>query len=205
MTALAFARPVPTAPRYATPLQLLAGPVLLAALIASRGLLEASMLQHMLVQLPLLVVGGVLCRPWFGRWRLIACDVQGLAGLTAMVFVTSYWMIPRALEQSLVAPLAEVLKFASLLLLGLVLPGSLRRAHVVVQLFFVANVCAMMAIAGMLYQDMPQRLCNAYLLDDQGATGGALVGLALALAVAWCGAHWRQVVEAAEPDGPAGR
>ncbi len=196
----AFARPLFTS-RMAHVLYLFAAPLLLAMLIATRGIVEPLMFRHMLIQLPLLVLCGVLWQPWLERLpvalsaRLASFDMQGLAGLTAASFVTAYWMIPRALEQALVAPGAEVAKFASLLLLGVALPGSLRRAHVVVQLFFVANVCAMMAIAGLLYQDMPQRLCNAYLLDDQGSTGAALVGFALALAVAWCGAQWRQAVD----------
>ncbi|MDY0962541.1 MULTISPECIES: hypothetical protein [Massilia] len=163
------------------------GPALLGVLLATRAPLEASMLCHMLVQLPLLVLCGALLRPWLrlppglARW-----DFQGLATFTATAFITTYWMIPRALEQALFEPLAAGAKFVSMLLLGAALPGALRRAHVVVQLFYVANICAMMAIAGMLYRELPQRLCNAYLLDDQTVTGSALVGLALALGIAWC-------------------
>lgn len=175
------------------------GPVLLVLLVATRSWLETTMLRHMLVQLPLLIVCGALLRPWLrlpastARW-----NAQGLATLTAAAFITAYWMIPRALEQALVHPLAAGMKFASLLLLGALLPGALRRAHVVVQLFFVANICAMMAIAGMLYRELPQRLCNAYLLDDQGLTGSSLVGLALALGVAWCIANARHVADPAD-------
>jgi hypothetical protein len=95
-------------------------------------------------------------------------------------------------------PLAAGAKFASLLLLGAALPGALRRAHVVVQLFFVANICAMMAIAGMLYRELPQRLCNAYLLDDQTVTGTALVALALLLGVAWCVVNARHFADPPE-------
>lgn len=176
----------------------LAGPMALAALVGSRGMLEASMLRHMTVQLPLLVACGALCRPWLSHaatWRaqLAACDTHGLAGMTASAFVLMYWMIPRALEQSLATPAATVLKFASLLVLGLVLPGSLGRAHAVVQLFFVANVATTMAIAGMLYQQIPQRLCNTYLLDDQVDAGQALVWLAVALGASWCALQARSL------------
>ena len=178
------------------------GPLLLAVLVAIRAPLEATMLRHMLVQLPLLVICGVLLRPWLRLPpRAARCDRQGLATFTAAVFTTTYWMIPRALEQALDEPFANGMKFASLLLLGALLPGALRRAHVVVQLFFVANICAMMAIAGMLYRELPQRLCNAYLLDDQDLTGSALVGLALVLGVAWCIVNARHFADPPERPG----
>ncbi|MET0210185.1 MAG: hypothetical protein ABW220_14165 [Burkholderiaceae bacterium] len=179
------------------------GPTLLGVLLASRAPLEASMLRHMLVQLPLLVLcGALLGRSLRLPPGLARSDVQGLATFTAAAFVTTYWMIPRALEQALFEPLAAGAKFASLLLLGAALPGALRRAHVVVQLFFVANICAMMAIAGMLYRELPQRLCNAYLLDDQAVTGTALVVLALLLGVAWCVANARHFAD--PPERPPG-
>lgn len=186
------------------------GPVLLAVLLATRAPLEATMWRHMLVQLPLLVACGVLLRPWLGQWLPLApgaarWDAQGLATLTAAAFTTTYWMIPRALEQALDEPFANAMKFISLLLLGALLPGAMRRAHVVVQLFFVANICSMMAIAGMLYRELPQRLCNAYLLDDQDVTGSWLVGLALVLGVAWCIVNARHFADSPEqPQPPPG-
>jgi hypothetical protein len=157
--------------------------LLLAAL--PREWLEASMLRHMLLQLPLLVAAGWLLsarRPL----DIAAFDQHGVSGLTALLFVSAYWMIPRALEHSINSPLAEAAKFASLLALGALLPGSLKRANWIVQLFFLGNFSWMMAIAGIQYQSMPQRLCNAYLLDDQIATGIGLVVASIAIAAAWC-------------------
>lgn len=61
----------------------------------------------------------------------------------------------------------------------------------------------MMAIAGMLYRELPQRLCNAYLLDDQDVTGSWLVGLALVLGVAWCIVNVRHFADPPEQP-PAG-
>lgn len=182
------------------------GLALLAALFATRGWMEASMLRHMLLQLPLLVLCGALLQaraPARLRQFGAGLDLQGLTSFTALAFVSTYWMVPRALEQALFAPAAEAAKWISLLLVGACLPGALARAHLVVQLFFVANLCAMMAIAGLLYQELPQRLCNAYLLDDQAATGAGLVGLALALAAAWCVANGRRFLDAA-PQARAG-
>ncbi|WP_374581674.1 hypothetical protein [Pseudoduganella sp.] len=161
-----------------------AAAVLVGAAWLLRGPLEASMALHMALQLPLIVVGGALAgagRAGLGRW-----DAHGLAGLSWLLLASAYWMVPRALEQALTLPLAELGKFASLFLAGFLLPGALARAAAVIQLFFLGNFCAMMAIAGMLYQDLPQRLCNAYTLDDQVITGVGLVVASLGIAAAWC-------------------
>lgn len=164
----------------------LAASALLPALAFSRWL-ESSMAAHMLLQLPLLVLAG-----WLGaglapaRWSIARVDEYGITGLCMLLFVSACWMVPRALELSLASPPAEAAKFASLLLLGMVLPGSLKRSHWIVQLFFLGNFGAMTAIAGMQYQTMPQRLCNAYLLDDQNLAGMGLVAGAVLISVAWC-------------------
>lgn len=165
----------------------------LAAAALGHSWLEASMLRHMLLQLPLLLAAGWLIA---GRWpaprRLASFDQHGLTVLTALLFASAYWMIPRALEQSLTEPAAQAAKFATMLLAGALLPGALRRANVIVQLFFLGNFSAMTAIAGMLYQDLPQRLCNAYLLDDQVVTGAALVTVAIGVAVLWSAVQLRR-------------
>lgn len=162
--------------------------VLLA--FGARGWLESIMFTHMLVQLPLLFAAGWLL---FGQlyWphRLAVLDRYGLTSLTALLFISAYWMIPRALEQSLQSPAIEIAKASSWLLAGALLPAALRRARLVIQLFYLGNFCWMTAIAGIQYQNMPQRLCNAYLLGDQAMTGIGLVALSILIAIAWCLRH----------------
>jgi hypothetical protein len=180
---------------------LAAGVICLALAAIPRHWLEASMLRHMLLQLPLLATAGWLLAGrarWPRSRRIAVLDQQGLCGLTALLFISAYWMIPRALEQSINLPLAEAGKFLSLVALGALLPGSLSRANWIVQLFFLGNFSWMMAVAGMQYQNLPQRLCNAYLLDDQIITGVALVIASVAIAIAWC---WR-LLPAAFPPQP---
>ncbi|KQZ44091.1 hypothetical protein [Duganella sp. Root1480D1] len=166
--------------------------VLVAAALLLRGSLEASMALHMALQLPMIAIGGALAGLAAARsaprlaLAIARWDAHGLAGLVWLLLSSAYWMVPRALEQSLTMALAEAGKFASLFLLGFLLPGALARAAAVIQLFFLGNFCAMMAITGMLYQDMPQRLCNAYSLDDQVVTGVGLVVASIGIAAAWC-------------------
>jgi hypothetical protein len=171
----------------------IAGAVLIAAALVLRTPLEASMALHMLLQLPMIAIGGALlghalrtARASRAANALARIDAYGMTGLTWLLFTSAYWMIPRALELSLTLPWAEAGKFASVALMGALLPGALARANAVIQLFFLGNLCWMMAIAGIQYQEMPQRLCNAYALNDQIITGIGLVLLSIAIAAAWC-------------------
>lgn len=182
----------------------LAGALGLASALVAHGWLEASMARHMMLQLPLLVASGALLGArtrWPAAVRVI--DGHGVSVLTALLFVSAYWMIPRALEQSLDAALPQVAKFVSLPLIGALLPGALRRANPIVQIFFLGNFCAMTAIAGLLYQEQPRQLCNAYLVDDQAFTGMLLVVASVALAVLWCVRHVPQAAPSAGARGAA--
>ncbi|WP_238552130.1 hypothetical protein [Herminiimonas sp. CN] len=177
--------------------------LLLALAAGFRSTLERSMPLHMLLQMPLLLGAGIVCafaascvmRDTKNR-RLhgVAClasghgrkfDEYGIVGLTFLLLLSAYWMIPKALDEVLVSPAAELLKFTAFFIAGLMLPGTLARANRVTQLFFLGNFAWMMAIVGMLYQDTSVRLCNAYLLDDQLIAGQGLVALSIAIPALW--------------------
>jgi len=157
----------------------------LLALPPVRGLLEASMTLHMLVQFPLLVLAGFLLArmipaPW--RLRADAWNAHGIAGLLASALVLMVLMIPRLLDLSLLDARIEAAKFLALLACGTALQLSWRRAGLLVQGFFLGNLLPMTAAAGQWFQDTPVRLCNAYLLDDQLRLGQGLVLLSIVVA-----------------------
>lgn len=166
---------------------------LLAAAIAFRHSLEQTMARHMLAQIPMLIAAGASfngflthtsLRRAFAR-RLAEWDEYGLTGLLAFLLATAYWMIPKALDSAVASGMTEQAKMLSLFLAGLVLPASLSRANVIVQLFFLGNFASMTAIVGMLYQDAPSRLCNSYLIDDQASAGTGLVIFAIVIPLLW--------------------
>ncbi len=170
--------------------QMIAG-LLLAVTLAVpnvRTLLETSMLRHMLLQAPLLLLAGALlvgaagprARAAIARW-----NAYGIAGLLAAGCILSLLMVPRALDLALVEPPVEAAKFTLLCLAGAALRLSWRAAGLVVQGFFLGNVLPMTAVAGQLYADSPVRICNAYLLDDQARLGQWLIVLACLFAVVW--------------------
>lgn len=173
------------------------GAALLALLLlpVTRQALEASMRLQMLVQYPaLLLAGALLATALPASWtpRLRAWNALGIAGLSYVALALAVLMVPRLLDLALTDSAVEAAKFAALLLAGAVAWPSWRAAGWVVQGFFMGNLLLMGVTVGTLYQDAPQRLCNAYLLDDQQRLGAALVWGSAALAVAWVGvAMWR--------------
>lgn len=190
------------APRWRAALGLLLAAVL--ALTSARALLEASMLRHMLVQAPLLLLAGALLASAAGpglRAALARWNVLGISGLVAAGAVLGLLMVPRVLDLALAEPAVEAAKFALLLLAGAALALSWRPAGLLVQAFFLGNMLPMTAVAGQLYADSPVRVCNAYLLDDQARLGEWLIALACAAAVLWLAQVARTVVLREERTG----
>lgn len=168
---------------------------LLLALPFMRHWLEASMVRHMLVQMPLLVVlGMVAARRLPADWRQRLRDVLGgpPGGLAAAAFAATYWMLPRTLDAAIGEPLAELAKFVSLpLLVGLPLALAWERLGLLGRGFVWSNLISMQVFLGWLYLAAPQRVCNNYLADDQARVGWLLIETAAAIFAGWLGALFR--------------
>lgn len=154
-----------------------------------RHLIESRMVLHMLVEFPVLFAAGWSSRRMLAnssaceRIRLAgaALDWGGLTGSVVVSCVALFWMIPAALDASLLAPEMAAVKYASWLAAGFMMAGSWRRMAPELVLFFAGNLAWMSATAGLLYTDTSQRLCANYLVDEQHTTGVGLIVLALLL------------------------
>lgn len=171
------------------------GPVVLAVLPLAllwpllRHTVESRMSLHMLAEFPALFIAGWsacrLClrrlpaRRWLRLQRLP--DWRGWTGAVLTSGVALVWMLPSALDATLLWPAAAGVKIASWWLAGWLLADSWRRMDAEVLLFFVGNLAWMAATAGLLYIDAPTRLCVNYQQDDQRHAGIGLVLLALLL------------------------
>lgn len=163
--------------------------VALLALPPLRTWLEAGMAAHMLVQMPLLVAAGAIGArglPQRLKRGLAAHNARGLPFTLLAGLVSSYWMLPRALDAALADPWVELAKFASLpLLVGLPLALSWRPLGAIGRGFVAANVISMVAVVGWLYIVSPVRICNSYRVDEQALAGWLLVAVAGLLSLAW--------------------
>ena len=179
---------------------------LLLATPVARDWLEATMSRHMLVQMPLLVIIGIIaCRLLPAQWQ--NSIVIGLGGawpsVIVAMFASSYWMLPRALDAALTDPLAEVAKFLSLpLLVGFPLALAWRRLTLIGRGFVWTNFFSMLAVLGWLYIAAPVRVCNSYLVNDQENAGWYMVMGSVLLFLWWLGALL--VGSGVGPDKPHG-
>ena len=154
-----------------------------------RGALEGDMTVHMAVQMPLLIALGVLfgaaARRHEPRW-LAAADWLGIPGIVAVVLATSFWMLPRAMDQAISNPFVDLAKFLSLpLLVGVPLGVSWRRMPPLGRAFIWANFIPKLGAIGGLYLAAPTRLCSYYRLDQQQLAGWTLIAVAVALGLTW--------------------
>jgi len=177
---------------------------LILSLPPLRLALEREMAVQMAVQMPLLIAVGVLLAGWVRRYEphwLDDADWLGISGIVLVVFGTSIWMLPRALDEAVGEPLVDLAKFLSLpLLVGLPLGLSWRRMPPLGRAFIWANFIPKLGAIGGLYLAAPTRLCAYYRLDQQNLAGWTLIAIAVALGltsffaafVGWtpsCGKH----------------
>jgi len=88
-----------------------------------RTALEASMTTQMLVQMPLLILVGVLLsRAMPARMTRVMAgwDCHGITGFLLATLVGAFWMLPRSLDAAVTDPLFAVAKYLTMpLLIGL--------------------------------------------------------------------------------------
>ena len=154
----------------------------------TRDALERAMVAHMLVQIPLLIVTGVLMAgalPQSVRVRIARWNGGGVSGTLLALIVSSWWMVPRALDWALASPAMEVTKFVTLpLFVGAPIALSWRPLGSLGRGFVIANVLPMWAVVGWAYVAAPVRVCNYYLVDQQVLAGAGLLSLAVAVGIA---------------------
>ena len=150
-----------------------------------RMLIEQSMVWHMLVQMPLLVLAGACAAAAWTSVRELRWNRFGLTGFMLAQCIVAYWMIPATVDRAVVLPSADAVKLVTLWIAGAALNLGYRQAPPAVQLFFIGYGLPMMAWLGLYLASTDLRLCNAYSLQSQWRAGWGLVGLAAALGVAW--------------------
>ncbi|MDZ7736900.1 MAG: hypothetical protein U5P41_12975 [Gammaproteobacteria bacterium] len=158
----------------------------LAVLPPLRNLLEGSLIAHVLLQIPMLILAGAsagraLPAAWqhaYGR-----ADPLGWISLLVALFTLAFWLLPRNLDLAVSDPQFAWLKYMSLFIMaGILLGLGGPRLPSLACHFLWTNAAAMLLLMGWLYSVAPVRLCTNYLISEQDQLATALLMLgALAL------------------------
>ena len=142
-----------------------------------RANLEQSMLTHMLVQIPLLVI----CGAWITNYVLKKSQFKlafeyALPVLIISLTAAMYWMLPRTLDATLEYFGFEIAKFITLpVLIGSLFALGWRNVGAITKAFVITNLLSMLIVIGWLYIEAPIRLCNYYLLNEQKLVGSTIL------------------------------
>lgn len=164
------------------------GLLTILALPPIRSALEAGLVSHMLLQIPMLGYGGWLIgatpRNMVGN-TLEDWDKHGVTGFVLAVCIALFWMLPRSIETSLEAPGHELAKFLSVPLAGFALARSFPRAPVLLRGLLLSHVVSMFGVLAWTFLAAPIRLCISYLASEQVTAGYVLLATGLAFSTYW--------------------
>lgn len=149
--------------------------------------MESVMVIHMHMQMPMLVIAGLLMAPivlqrfpnFFEKYNR-----DGIPGILLFIIIIGYWLLPRTMDEALLLKSVEVFKFISLpFLAGIPLRDSWKKLSDTrknsVIIFFTVVFLGM----GLLYILSPDQLCNNYLIIDQLTLGWAFLLTALGMII----------------------
>lgn len=149
--------------------------------------MESIMIIHMHMQMPMLVIAGLLMGRFiidkfpnfFEKW-----NNNGIPGILLFVMIIVYWMLPRTMDEALTEPFIEIFKFISLpFLAGVSLRDSWKKLGENWKNGIVFLFAALSIGMGWLYTTSPVQLCNNYLVMEQITLGWAFITLAICLVI----------------------
>lgn len=147
-------------------------------LLFTRPWLEAGMVGHMGVQIPLLVIlGTLLMSHWLTRLAIL--ERMGRRYRTALLLFSlitlMLWMLPRMLDAALHQPAFELAKWLSLSLAGAALYLSWVNLPLILRGVLHLELNATLLRLGWLYLQAPERYCVSYGIGDQQNLGFLLL------------------------------
>lgn len=149
--------------------------------------MESIMVIHMHMQMPMLIISGMLMAPllqkrfpdFFAKW-----NSTGIPGILLFSLIVSYWLLPRAMDEALTIPGVEVFKFISFpLLAGVPLRDSWMKLGKSVRNTTIGLFTLLFGGMGLLYTLTPFQLCNNYLIMEQYTLGWGFLLTAIGMAI----------------------
>ena len=145
------------------------------------------MIIHMHMQMPLLVISGMLMASFFqkkypaffAKW-----NENGLPGLLLFSIIMAYWLLPRTMDDALTSWIVQAFKYGGLpLLAGVPLKDSWPKLSKKLKNLVWTCFAVVFVLMGMLYILSPVQLCNNYLMSEQITLGWGFITMAICMII----------------------
>ncbi|OIU68711.1 hypothetical protein [Rossellomorea aquimaris] len=148
-------------------------------------LLESVMIIHMHMQMPLLIIAGMLMAPLFQKNSFLRrWNENGQPGILLFMLIFSYWLLPRTMDEALSSMWMEGFKFISLpFLAGVPLRDSWTKVSNGTKRVVLIVITLLSAFMGWIYIFSPNQLCNNYLIVEQVTLGWGFWTMGLCISI----------------------
>lgn len=149
--------------------------------------MEKLMVIHMHMQMPMLVIAGLLMARFFQikfpgffeKW-----NHNGVPGILLFIIIVCYWMLPRSMDEALTEQGVEIFKFISMpFLAGVPLRDSWQKLSSNGKNGIIIGFTILFIGMGWLYINTPVQLCNNYLMIEQLTLGWGFITTAIGMII----------------------
>ena len=134
------------------------------------GWLSATMPRHQIIQLPVMLVLGLILGTNFSR--LIIKDLYwGIAVLIFIMASLTFWMLPRSIDLSVLDHSFNRAMHFNMLFAGVLLMAVLRGIILEIKILFLGMLSAMLLVTGFTLRTFDILLCSSFDIEQQKQTG----------------------------------
>jgi hypothetical protein len=149
--------------------------------------MESIMVIHMHMQMPMLVIAGLLMTPFFQQ-RFPSFfekyNQKGIPGILLFLIIMGYWLLPRTMDEALTLQSVEVFKFFSLpFLAGVPLRDGWKKLSERGKNSIIGFFTVVFIGMGILYIFAQDQLCNNYLIIEQLTLGWSFLLTAIGMII----------------------
>lgn len=134
------------------------------------GWLSMSMQRHQLIQLPVMLLMGMLFAYIYPQ--IVIKDLSW--SITAFIIVLSsltFWMIPRSVDYTIIDVRINRLMHLNMVIVGILLVAIFRKLMYEVKIYFLGMISAMLMVSGVTLRVFSIQLCTSFTIDMQKETG----------------------------------
>lgn len=147
------------------------------------GWLSATMVHHQIIQLPSMLLLGIICGINFS-WIIIKDTSWGIAFLIFIMTSFIFWMLPHSVDYAVINPGFNRIMHLDMMLCGFLMILVLKSILFEIKILFLGMLSAMLLATGITLRAYNILLCSSFNIAEQKETGFYLILAGMLLFIA---------------------